>query len=30
MSVHQAADAWHAPALFMPAALRGWLTDPIR
>ena len=28
MSVHQAADAWHAPALFMPPALRGWLTDP--
>lgn len=28
MSFHQAGDAWRSPALFMPAALRGWLTDP--
>lgn len=28
MSFHQAGDAWRSPALFMPDALRGWLTDP--
>ncbi len=28
MSLHPAGAAWHAPALFMPTALRGWLTDP--
>ncbi|MFZ5454120.1 MAG: chorismate--pyruvate lyase family protein [Pseudomonadota bacterium] len=28
MSFHRAGDAWRSPALFMPAALRGWLTDP--
>lgn len=28
MSFHQAGDAWRSPALFMPAALTGWLTDP--